>query len=242
MFPDEYLAKALQDNCLPSALLFSGIGAKTAAFDIASKLLDCSLEKLQSNNHVDFHHITPDSKSGLHSIESMRLAIDQSHEVSFCGKALVFLIEAANRMQPAAANALLKTLEEPSIKCTWILLCERTQELLPTIVSRCTKLEFGGDDSISSQEPAVQLLERLLREKISYLVYLAELEKLEKLIEGNSFHQTALRLISNHLHQLEIQRGGGLWQEILSQITLALDRNIKLSSCLEYLFLKSSYN
>jgi DNA polymerase III gamma/tau subunit len=237
----DYLAKALQDNCLPSTLLFSGPGAKTAAFEIAAKLLDCSLEKLHSNNHVDFHHITPDSKGGLHSIESMRSAIVQTHHASFCGKALLFLIEAADRMQPAAANALLKTLEEPPPKCTWILVSQRAQDILETIVSRCTKLEFSAE-VIRADTPAEQLLEIILREKHSYLAYIAQLEKLEKLIEGETFAPTALRMISHHLHELEIKQPSKRYQEILSNITLALERNIKLYSCLEYLFLKSSYN
>ena len=45
-------------------------------------------------------------------------------------------------MQAAAANALLKTLEEPSLDTTLILLTDSPQELLPTIFSRCMHLSF----------------------------------------------------------------------------------------------------
>ncbi|WP_119260969.1 DNA polymerase III subunit delta' [cyanobacterium endosymbiont of Rhopalodia gibberula] len=55
-------------------------------------------------------------------------------------RALV-IIEDAQTMTEAAANGLLKTLEEPG-KATLILLALRTDELIPTLVSRCQKIPF----------------------------------------------------------------------------------------------------
>src|SRR5690606_7547809 len=58
------------------------------------------------------------------------------------------------RMQPASANALLKTLEEPTPDTTFILLSSNIQEMLPTILSRCTVLYFQP----LPEEDIVQLL------------------------------------------------------------------------------------
>jgi DNA polymerase-3 subunit delta' len=57
----------------------------------------------------------------------------------------VAVIVAADRMTPSAANAFLKTLEEPPPKSVLILLSTEPQRILETILSRCLRLNFSGD-------------------------------------------------------------------------------------------------
>jgi len=55
------------------------------------------------------------------------------------------VIVAADRMNEQAANAFLKTLEEPPAKSILVLLTTEPQRILETIFSRCLRLSFGGD-------------------------------------------------------------------------------------------------
>jgi len=133
-----YLRKAVQDHCLPQTLLFSGpdgIGKKLFARALAAELLG-------AENSPDLHLVGPEGKSGLYAIDTLREMIDKEHAAPFEAPGKVFILEDADRMQPASANALLKTLEEPTSDTTFILLTNSHQEILPTILSRCVILSF----------------------------------------------------------------------------------------------------
>lgn len=130
-----YLEKALLENRLQQTLLFTGldgIGKSLFAREIANSLVTGS----------DLHILQPEGKSGLYAIDTLREMIAQEHAAPFQSLGKVFILSDVHRMQPAAANALLKTLEEPSPDTTFILLTSRPDELLPTILSRCTTLHF----------------------------------------------------------------------------------------------------
>lgn len=140
-----YLTKAFQEKRLAQTLLFAGpegVGKSLFAKELAVHLLESNPEKISRGNHPDFHVLRPEGKSGLYAIETLREMIDQEHSAPFEAPAKIFILEEAHRMQPAAANALLKTLEEPAPDTTFILLSSAIQEILPTILSRCTILHF----------------------------------------------------------------------------------------------------
>lgn len=136
-----YLGQALREGRLPQTLLFSGIegvGKGLFARAVAKQLLGA--ERLE--NCPDFHLLRPEGKSGLYPIEAIRELIDGDHSAPFEGAHQVFVLEEAERMQPAAANALLKTLEEPTEATTFILISSAPGQILPTILSRCVHLLF----------------------------------------------------------------------------------------------------
>ncbi len=140
-----YLRKALEEEQLPHALLFAGpagVGKTRFAKELAIHLLNSAPERIEGETHPDFHVLRPEGKIGLHPIEAMRHLIDDVHAAPFEGVAKVFAIYDAERMQPAAASALLKTLEEPSPLTVLILMTSAPQEILPTILSRCSILRF----------------------------------------------------------------------------------------------------
>ena len=64
----------------------------------------------------------------------------------------VVIIDAADDLERSAANALLKMLEEPPANCLFLLVAHAPGRLLPTIRSRCRKLDFQmlGDDVMAS--------------------------------------------------------------------------------------------
>lgn len=140
-----YLSRALESDCLHHTILFSGldgIGKSLFAKALSQHLLGSSPEKVQSETHPDLHLLRPESKSGTHLVEQLREMIAEVHKPPFEAKQKVFIIFEAHRMLPAAANMLLKTLEEPDLDCQIILISSFPSELLPTIMSRCIHLAF----------------------------------------------------------------------------------------------------
>lgn len=76
-------------------------------------------------------------------VEAVRAAVAFAQTTSARGQAKVVLIHPAQRMNAVAANALLKTLEEPAGASRFILSCSLPQALLPTLRSRCQVLSVG---------------------------------------------------------------------------------------------------
>lgn len=70
-------------------------------------------------------------------VDAMRETIEFSQRTSAWGRGKAVLIFPAERMNAVSANALLKTLEEPAGDLRFVLASEETQQLLPTIRSRC---------------------------------------------------------------------------------------------------------
>jgi DNA polymerase-3 subunit delta' len=133
-----YLEKAVAENRLPQTLLFAGpdgIGKSLFAKALAAHLLN-------DDASPDLHLLAPEGKSGLYAIDTLREMIDKEHAAPFQAPGKVFILQDAERMQPASANALLKTLEEPRPDTTFILLSSAPNEMLPTILSRCSLLRF----------------------------------------------------------------------------------------------------
>ncbi len=70
-------------------------------------------------------------------VEAMRDAVEFAQRTSGRGRGKVVLVYPAERMNAIAANALLKTLEEPAGDLRFVLASEAAHQLLPTIRSRC---------------------------------------------------------------------------------------------------------
>ncbi len=93
--------------------------------------------------YPDVRILRPESGKPIR-VDEIRQAIAGTRTHPFEGRRRVLVIEAADTMNPPAANALLKTLEEPH---PWLglILCARTEAaLLPTIVSRCQRWRFAA--------------------------------------------------------------------------------------------------
>jgi len=76
-------------------------------------------------------------------VEQMRLIEREANYRPYEGNARVFLIEDADKLNEASANALLKVLEEPPHTSHIVLLTSRPDMLLPTIRSRCQMIRFS---------------------------------------------------------------------------------------------------
>jgi DNA polymerase-3 subunit delta' len=116
---------------------------------------DCpSCRKIDAENHPDVFWIRPESKLRIIRIEQIRELMQTIYLKPTQAPWKVAMIVAADRLNANAANAFLKTLEEPPSNSILILLSTEPQRLLETIVSRCLRLNFGGE-SERHRDPAV---------------------------------------------------------------------------------------
>jgi DNA polymerase-3 subunit delta' len=168
------LSSLLEKNSLSNALLFagpSGVGKFSFAKKLAYHLMyphhcENNKKKIENNNHPDLHIYEPCGKTSMHLIASIRDLISEVHISAFEAVVKVFIIKDASRMHPISFNALLKTLEEPTFDSYIILLTDNADEILPTITSRCFKLNFH---SISIDEISLFLQNKFNKNPIEAL-------------------------------------------------------------------------
>jgi DNA polymerase-3 subunit delta' len=131
------LAKTL--NCLNPRRA----GPDGLAIDCCDRCLAC--RRIDGANHPDVTVVRPESKSRLITIDQTHRLIHTINMKPSEARYKVGVIVAADRMNPEAANAFLKTLEEPPGSAVLILLTTEPQRVLETIVSRCLRLTFVGE-------------------------------------------------------------------------------------------------
>ena len=152
------LVSRVDSNRLPHALILiapSGSGRRLFAEAFCAYLM-CDEEASKpcgrckqcllyaSGNHPDVMVLTPELNSKAIKIDMVRRATQFVEQTANQAKATkVVIIEPAEAMAPAAANSLLKSLEEPPGKTLFMLIAEPGASLLPTIRSRCQPLVLG---------------------------------------------------------------------------------------------------
>lgn len=159
--PKRRLRRLLETDRLPHALLFSGpegVGKRRTAEALAAALLcsspaagypcgTCeSCRAFSRGIHPDFFFVVPEAVGkGARSIriEAMRALGSALARPPELAPRQVALIDDAQRMNEAAANSFLKTLEEPTGDVVFLLVTGMRAALLDTIVSRCLEIPFG---------------------------------------------------------------------------------------------------
>ncbi|GAA1075695.1 DNA polymerase III subunit delta' [Kitasatospora arboriphila] len=91
-----------------------------------------------SGSHADVKYVRTDGLSI--GVGDMRDLVLRAASYPTGGRWSVILVDAAHRLTEAAANALLKGVEEPSPRTVWLLCAPSVQDVLPTIRSRCRLL------------------------------------------------------------------------------------------------------
>jgi DNA polymerase-3 subunit delta' len=105
-----------------------------------------------SSQHPDFTTVGPIEESKYIRVEQIRDLTSELSLTAHGGGAGVALLYPADTMNANAANALLKTLEEPRAGLTLILVTEAPARLPATVLSRCQKLRIGAPSRAASIE------------------------------------------------------------------------------------------
>ena len=167
------LQNVVKSARVAGAYLFSGVqgvGKETVANYFANLILcegndeeqtPCgacrACRKLKNGNHPDMHIIRPDGAQI--KIDQIREMQQQIFFQPLEGQRKIYIIANTERFHDAAANAILKTLEEPPAASTLILLTENIETIIPTIRSRCQIISFYPMHT--------EQLETLLKEHLS---------------------------------------------------------------------------
>lgn len=119
------------------------------AGEVLAMLFPDSAESLRDNSHPDVLRLAPEGKSRTIKVEAIReKVVEPLSKASYSGGWRAVAMEGADRMQQAAANAFLKTLEEPPRKTVFLLMTDAPGEMLPTIVSRCRRIRLPAPEGI----------------------------------------------------------------------------------------------
>ena len=116
-----------------------------AATDCCDECLSC--KKIAGENHGDIHWARPESKSRIISVDQMRELMRAIQLKPNEARYKVAILSGADRLNVQAANAFLKTLEEPPSKSILILLSTEPSRILETILSRCLRLNFSVESA-----------------------------------------------------------------------------------------------
>ena len=155
------LGDATDRDGLHHAMLFEGppgVGKHTIALHIA-RSANClhddpaerpcdacrSCTSIASGAHPDVMVVEPDVKqaSGKIPIDTIREVVRKAQYHRYGSRRRFIVIDPTEAMAAPAANALLKTLEEPPDGTGFILIATTPKALLPTIISRCQRVRFG---------------------------------------------------------------------------------------------------
>lgn len=176
----------IRNSTLAGSYLFTGqegVGKFITALNFA-KAVNCaeggadpcgrcgSCLKIEKRQHPDVYFIEPET-TGVIRIDNIRELKKQLGLRSYEAKKKVFLINDAHKLNSAAANALLKSLEEPGTESLIILVTAKPKLLFKTIISRCRTVRFHPLD----REELSRLLRsdfNLGKDEAHYLAYFSE--------------------------------------------------------------------
>lgn len=150
------VTNAISEEMVSHAYLFAGPrgSGKTTLARLLAKALNCldrkekdsepcnkcaSCMEISQGRAMDLIEIDAASHRGIDEIRELRDGIKFTPSRS---KYKVFIIDECHQLSKDAANALLKTLEEPPSHAIFILATTEIQKMIPTIISRCQRFDF----------------------------------------------------------------------------------------------------
>lgn len=152
----EHLRNAVKLNKISHAYIINGMqgAGKNMIAGIFAKTLQCekggdepcnvchSCIQAESGNHPDIIRITHEKPASI-GVEDVRGQLVGDIQIRpYSGRYKIYIIDEADKMTVQAQNAILKTIEEPPEYGIIMLLTENADALLPTILSRCVRLEL----------------------------------------------------------------------------------------------------
>ena len=148
------LTNAIKSGNISHAYLFTGPrgSGKTTIARVFAKAINCeklqdsepcnkcdSCQEIMNSNSLDLIEIDAASHTGVDDIRELISGIRFSPVKS---KYKIFIIDECHQLSKSAANALLKTLEEPPAHAIFILATTEAHKMISTIISRCQRFDF----------------------------------------------------------------------------------------------------
>lgn len=148
----DFLSSAYAEGRLSHAYLFLGAPG-SGMLEAADALAQCVVcpnggdgacdecVRVAHHTHPDVHHLEPGGVSG-YLVGQVRELMEDVVLTPVRATSKVYIVNGADRLRGTAANALLKTIEEPPSGVMFILIARSADAVLPTIVSRCQQVPF----------------------------------------------------------------------------------------------------
>ncbi|UZE97837.1 DNA polymerase III subunit delta' [Alkalimarinus alittae] len=240
------LTTVFSSGRLPHALMLSGVGGtgKTLFADTLANLVLCeqaydnnqgnpgpvpcgrckNCHLVQAEAHPDIRYFSPEEKSTIVKVDQIRQLNEYISKSSQQGGYKVAIIHPAEAMNTSAANALLKSLEEPSQKTLIILVVDHPGRMLPTIRSRCQVVDFPMPNHqqsmawLSQALPESALLEDLLLLAAGSPIKAVELAGSEAVAQKQSMIADLAKVLKREVTVVSV---AAKWQKYELQLVLA---------------------
>jgi DNA polymerase-3 subunit delta' len=140
-----------------------------------------SCQLFTSSGHPDLYHLAPEDSGGQIKVDQVRDLSNFMHKSSQQGGYRVVILEPAEAMNISAANALLKTLEEPGKNSLLLLISHQLGQVMPTIKSRCQRIDCALPDknlAVAWLQEAL-IIEQIVAEQLLKVVHGAPLQGLD---------------------------------------------------------------
>ncbi len=159
----DLIERAIDSGKVPGGYLVAGEVAgncRDLVRMILKKLYPGDEERIAQNCHPDIAFLEPEGKSRTIKVGDMKSRIvEPMSTTAYSGGWKAGVIVSADRMQTAAANAFLKSLEEPTPRTVYFLTTDRPDAILPTIVSRCQLVSLDRPKGVLEGKSAKTIAE-----------------------------------------------------------------------------------
>ena len=221
----KYFENIIKNHNISHCYIFSGndgIGKLTFAKQIAKNILNTD----NLDTCIDYKFITKHEEKKDIVVEQIRKEIINDVYIKpISGEYKVYIIDEAQNLNIAAQNALLKTLEEPPKHIVIILICSNINKILPTILSRVSKLNFNG---LRNEQ-----IQNYLKDKLNTTLPLNVLEYVDGSIGK------AISIVNNNLNekyeQIDSLVESFQKKEVINALDLASEIDFNNNDLLEYL-------
>lgn len=241
----EHFQKAIQNDKVSHAYILAGeqgMGRKTLAKAFAMTLLcersnqepcmEChSCKQILSGNHPDVLWVTHEKPNSI-GVDDIRTQINDTISLRPYSSAYkIYMVDEAEKMTVQAQNALLKTIEEPPSYAVIILMTTNEEIFLPTILSRCIKLNLKPlkdhavsaylTESLGVPENQADIYAAFARGNLGRAIHLSSSEEFKLL------YQEVLGLLKN-IKEMDIS-------SLLNYIKRLQEEHLDLYDCLDFM-------